>query len=299
MPVRWGDYDGRMSTRRNFIVTSAATVTAGIAPPVLAAFTDDEYAAHIKQIEMPGEGFSVVTQKPFVVIGDEPAATVRARATNTVGWAVRKLKAAYFTKDPDHIINVWLFKNKTSYETNAKKLWGKKPTTPYGYYSAANRVLVMNISTGGGTLVHEIVHPFMAINFPACPAWFNEGLASLYEQSGERNGQIIGRTNWRLAGLQKAIAAGKLGSFERLTGTTTGQFYMRDRGNNYAQARYLCYYLQQQGKLRAFYKKFTLNAANDPAGYKTLRSVLEINDWPAFEKSWRAWVMKLRFPPST
>jgi len=28
-------------------------------------------------------------------------------------------------------------------------------------------------------LVHEIVHPFMRANFPECPAWFNEGLASL------------------------------------------------------------------------------------------------------------------------
>ena len=50
----------------------------------------------------------------------------------------------------------------------------------------------MNISTGGGTLVHEIVHPFVAANFPNCPAWFNEGLGSLYEQSGEVNGAIHG-----------------------------------------------------------------------------------------------------------
>ena len=34
----------------------------------------------------------------------------------------------------------------------------------------------MNISTGGGTLVHEIVHPFIEANFPACPPWLNEGL---------------------------------------------------------------------------------------------------------------------------
>lgn len=288
-----------MNTRRAFIASSGAIVAGGIAPPLFAGFTDDEYAAHIKKIKMPGEGFSVVVEKPFVVIGDERAATVKARAVNTVGWAVRKLKQAYFAKDPDHIINVWLFKDKTSYEANTKKLWGNVPNTPYGYYSKANRVLVMNIATGGGTLVHEIVHPFMAANFPRCPAWFNEGLASLYEQSGERNGRIVGRTNWRLAGLHKAITADKLGTFERLTGTTDGQFYFRDKGANYAQARYLCYYLQQQGKLRTFYKQFTANAGEDPTGYKTLGSVLDIKDWTAFEKSWRAWAMKLKYPPST
>ena len=45
--------------------------------------------------------------------------------------------------------------------------------------------------------------------------------------------------------------------------------------------------LQEHGKLRAFYRKFTLNAAKDATGYKTLGSVLAINDWPAFEKSRR------------
>lgn len=299
MSIFVSDYDDCMNTRRHFIATGSAIAAGSIAPPLFAGFTEDEYAAHIKTIKFPGEGFSVVTEKPFVVIGDEGKAMVKARATNTVGWAVRKLKQAYFTKDPDHIINVWLFKNKTSYEANTKKLWGKVPSTPYGYYSKANRVLVMNIATGGGTLVHEIVHPFMAANFPACPAWFNEGLASLYEQSGERNGQIVGRTNWRLAGLQKGIAAGKLGTFERLTGTTQGQFYFRDKGANYAQARYLCYYLQQHGKLRDYYKSFTANAGKDPTGYKTLGSVLAIKDWADFENSWRAWAMKLKYPPST
>ena len=50
----------------------------------------------------------------------------------------------------------------------------------------------MNIDTGGGTLVHEIVHPFIAANFPECPAWFNEGLASLYEQCGDHRGPDLG-----------------------------------------------------------------------------------------------------------
>ena len=51
------------------------------------------------------------------------------------------------------------------------------------------------VATGGGTLVHEIVHPFMRANFPECPAWFNEGMGSLYEQCSEVNGRIAGLTN--------------------------------------------------------------------------------------------------------
>ena len=116
--------------------------------------------------------------------------------------------------------------------------------------------LVMNIATGGGTLVHEIVHPFMAANFAACPSWFNEGLASLYEQSGEEDGQIKGFVNWRLDGLQRTIRAGRLPTFETLCGTTTDEFYHHDKGANYGQARYLCLYLQEHGLLKKFYDEF-------------------------------------------
>ena len=111
----------------------------------------------------------------------------------------------------------------------------------------------MNIATGGGTLVHEIVHPFVRANFPKCPAWLNEGLGSLYEQCGERDGHIVGYPNWRLPGLQRAIKADAVPSFKELTSTTDSEFYGDDKGTNYAQARYLCYYLQEQGKLTKFY----------------------------------------------
>src|SRR6185436_8501716 len=106
-------------------------------------------------------GFTVTVQPPFVIIGDEPAEIVRRRSTNTVKWAVDRLKKAYFKRDPTEIIDIWLFKDKASYEKNTKEIFDDTPTTPFGYYSAHHRALIMNIATGGGTLVHEIVHPFM------------------------------------------------------------------------------------------------------------------------------------------
>jgi hypothetical protein len=237
-----------------------------------------------------------VVQQPFVVVGDESAETVRSRASGTVKWAVDRLKRDYFEKNPDEIIDIWLFKDKSSYEANAEKLFGRRPHTPYGYYSSQHRALVMNISTGGGTLVHEIVHPFMASNFPACPSWFNEGLASLYEQSQDNGGRIWGSTNWRLRGLQTAIASDRVPSFETLCGTTTRQFYDDDPGTNYAQARYLCYYLQEHGLLVKYYHEFRKHAAADPGGYQTLQSVLGERDMEAFKRKWEAYVAKLRFP---
>ena len=260
------------------------------------AFTDDELQRHVAGLKarLPGDDFTVVVQSPFVVIGDEPAERVKARAVDTVKWAVDRLKAQYFQRDPQMIIDIWLFRDKESYEKHAEELFGAKPHTPYGYYSSQHRALVMNIATGGGTLVHEIVHPYMAVNFPECPAWFNEGLASLYEQSAEDKGQIIGRVNWRLSGLQEAIRAGRLQSFEDLCVGSTDDFYHRDTGANYGQARYLCYYLQEQGLLKKFYDQFRASVKQDPGGYKTLEAVLKEKDMSDFQKRWEAWVLGLK-----
>ncbi len=263
-----------------------------------AKFTDADYQRHVEALkkQLPSDEFHIVLARPFVVVGDESPEVVRRRATNTVQWAVERLKKDFFTKDPDDIIDVWLFKDKESYETNVEQLFGAKPHTPFGFYSSRHKALIMNISTGGGTLVHEIVHPFMAAKFPECPSWFNEGLASLYEQCGDNEGRIWGHTNWRLAGLQRAIDNRSVPPFQRLCGTTTRQFYDEDRGTNYAQARYLCHYLQEKGLLVDYYRQFRHSVDDDPTGYKTLTRLLGEDDMAAFQKEWEEYVMKLRFP---
>jgi len=281
-------------------VIAAVAASPANVPPTPAqpeGTTSADYSQHIIGLKkkLPA-GFSIAMAAPFVVLGDEPPETVKARAQNTVAWAVQRLKADYFRKDPDRIIDVWLFKDKESYEKNAEALFGEKPHTPFGWFSSTHNALIMNIATGGGTLVHEIVHPFMRANFQECPDWFNEGLASLYEQSEDRAGHIRGRTNWRLEGLQKAIRAGKLPAFEALCGTTSSQFYNEDRGSNYAQARYLCYYLQEKGLLVKYFHQFVAGQKEDPTGYKTLKAVLGEADMAAFQKRWEAYVLGLRFP---
>ncbi len=41
-------------------------------------------------------------------------------------------------------------------------------------------------------------------------------------------------------------------------------FYDKDNGSNYAVARYFCMYMQEQGVLEKFYKKFRSNIKKDP-----------------------------------
>lgn len=257
---------------------------------------DSDFARHVEELrkKLPSAEFTIVIQPPFVVIGDESEAVVKAHSEHTVKWAVDRLKQDYFAKDPKEILDIWLFKDSASYERNALALFGEKPTTPYGYYSSSHKALIMNISTGGGTLVHEIVHPFVEANFPDCPPWLNEGLGSLYEQSGEVNGHIHGYTNWRLPGLQAAIKAGKLPSFKDLMSLGSRAFYNDDKGTNYGQSRYLCYYLQQRGLLVRYYREFVNHQKGDPSGYKTLVRVLAVRDMTAFKRRWEKFVLGLQ-----
>jgi hypothetical protein len=287
----------------------AKAISFEVSPAIIAGdFTDADFARHVEQLKkkMPGNDFTVVVQPPFVVIGDESPQSVREHSEMTVKWAVDKLKQDFFTKDPKEILDIWLFRDAGSYQSNALSLFGENPGTPYGYYSSTHKALIMNISTGGGTLVHEIVHPFMEANFPECPPWFNEGLGSLYEQSGEVHGRIHGYTNWRLPGLQKAIRAGKVPEFKSLTALDAHGFYDLDKGTNYGQSRYLCYYLQEHGLLIKFYRKFYAHRKKDPTGYKSLQKILGTVDMKAFKQKWEKYVLGLsqgvavtRIPPSS
>jgi hypothetical protein len=213
-----------------------------------------------------------------------------------VRWAVQRLRRGFFSRAPSRILDVWLLKDAPSYRRLVVRRFGGEPSTPYGFYSSEQDALVMNIATGGGTLVHEIVHPFMEANFPRCPAWFNEGLGSLFEQSADRDGHIVGLTNWRLAGLQRAIREGTVPSLQWLTATTSDRFYGSGSGLHYAEARYLLYYLQEQGLLRRYYREFLRDHERDPTGYRTLIRLVKNPDPDAFQEQWERYVLGLRFP---
>jgi hypothetical protein len=268
--------------------------------PRTEGFSRADYAQHVMELKAKLErlrgDFTVIVEPPFVVIGDGGEALVRASTEGTVRWTTEKLKQDFFRKDPSRILDVWLFKDGASYRKNARALFGEDPTTPYGYYSSKHDALVMNIATGGGTLVHEIVHPFMEANVPDCPPWLNEGLGSLYEQSGDQNGHIHGYTNWRLGGLKEAIQEGSVPPFAELTGMDTTAFYNRDRGTNYAQSRYLLYYLQEKGLLLRFYQEFLHGRAADRTGYEALKRTLGEADMDDFKRRWERFVLALSFP---
>ncbi len=268
--------------------------------PAAGTFTKDAYDAHIAALRERLAANNVLSMQiriedPFVVVGNGTAESL-ARNAETVRWAAALLEQDFFAKRPGKILDIYLFEDARSYETSVRALTGESPTTPYGFYSSTHAGLFMNIATGGGTLVHELVHPYVHADFPNAPAWLNEGLGSLFEQSGERGGHIVGRTNWRLAGLQEALGDGGVPTFQALTHLGDNEFYGKGSGTHYAQARYLMYYLQEKGLLREFYRKARAARADDPSGYQTLVAVLGEKDMAAFQARWATFVAALEFP---
>ncbi len=262
------------------------------------SFTQAEYAEHIRalRVRLKRHGLDTLDvriEDPFVVVGDGTLAQLE-RSSKTVRWAADKLEQDFFTKRPTKILDVFLFQTAASYEAGVKALTGEEPSTPYGFYSSSKGGLFMNIATGGGTLVHEIVHPYVEADFPQAPPWLNEGLGSLFEQSSDRDGHIVGLTNWRLGGIQKVIRRGETPTIKELTALTNKQFY--DSGTSYAQARYVMYYLQERGLLHKFYAAFRAAHVQDPSGYKTLVAVLKESDMRNFQRTWERFVADLSFP---
>lgn len=242
-----------------------------------------------------GRKFHVRYQWPFVVAGNIPRANFDRIFNSSIMDSYRCLRSDYFPTEPDRLITVYLFKNDEDYRYYARELFDDDPDTPYGYFSPTEHALIMNIATGTGTLVHEMTHPLIDHDFPDCPTWFNEGLASLHEQCTWRSGSLVGLPNWRLPKLQEAIREGKpLALKELLSKIDAARFYGQDKGLNYATARYLCQYLQQQGKLKAFYPQLKRDFEKDPTGQKALEAILG-SPLDKIELVWRKWVLTLRF----
>jgi hypothetical protein len=235
--------------------------------------------------------FLVSVSPPFVVGGNLSPEELDGFIRHTIVKAADAMWASYFQKKPDDAITVLLFRDESTYRSWAKKLYDDRDVAFYGYYKTGSHVLLMNISTGGGTLVHELTHALIVYDFPDVPQWFNEGLASLHEQCNLGRDGITGLVNWRLKGLLDAIHAGKLRPLRELV--TADDFYGGQQGNNYAQARYFCQYMQDKGLLAKFYTRLRENHQGGQASLEAIEHVFG-KKADQVEKEYLGWVATLK-----
>lgn len=242
-----------------------------------------------------GRECAILVREPFVLAGDMSEAELDGWHQKTIAPAARALARCYFRTVPSKPITVLLFSGEASYDRYARKLFGETGVSVYGYYKPDRRTLVMNISTGGGTLIHELTHALIDFDFPDVPDWFNEGLASLHEQCRFKPNAagLEGLPNWRLPGLQKAITEGKLGTLEAVM--QNDDFRGADVGRNYAQARYFCLYLQEKGLLEEYYRRLKEGHEKDPRGIAAAKSLFEPERWTTLDREFQAWVLSLEF----
>lgn len=244
-----------------------------------------------------GDDCEVIMQSPFVIGGNLSKEQLQAWHDRTIYPASVALWDTYFEAQPDRPITVLLFTDRETYDDYADRLFGDRSISIYGYYKPSIRTLIMNIGTGGGTLVHELTHALIDFDFDAVPDWFNEGLASLHEQCRFRETAgkhwIEGLENWRLPALQKAIDQKQLGTLQEMCANP--DFRGPNVGLNYAQARYFCMFMQQQGKLADFYQRFRKDHRRDASGAASIATVFPDKTWDELEADYRAWVMTLEF----
>lgn len=270
---------------------------------ILLGLTLTACAQHKTIQEMQGEAetelgmkFTYHTVEDLFLVASNADAALTQRSLNTVRNVYSAMYREFMTVRPKQPVKIYLFADSNSYEAYCRKAYGKPPSTIFGFYMPHERKMVMNIETGTGTLAHEMVHPLIEADFPGVPSWFNEGFASLFEQSRYlESGLLRGTTNWRLPNLQRALRAKDGPSLAKIITSTRDEFYGPRSGLNYAVARYLCYYLQEHDLLPRFYRAFRENVRRDPTGLNTLETILgrKLDD---FENQWRAWVLTLRYP---
>jgi hypothetical protein len=243
-----------------------------------------------------GDGLPVATEDPFLLAGPGWTRPSLGSVVKLVHDALGALYSGRFTTRPARVVGVYLFPSNTLYERFCKDKLGEPCMSPYGFYRPDARIIVMNAGLGIGTLTHEIIHPLVEADFPGAPTWIDEGIASLFEAPViPRPGEIHGVKNWRLPRLRHALGSPKERDTTRLDalfGMTDEAFRDGDEPLHYAMARYACQWLDDGGKLWAFYHAWRDSKGDDPSGARAFASVMgetpvEAND------AWLSWVRSL------
>jgi len=218
--------------------------------------------------------FRILNVGPWVIATDMDEAQAKSTIAGCIDGCGAGIQQQLFTKKQrTEPVKVYLFKDGESYNGWNKKLFGEKPSSIFGYFSRAKNSLVMNIGTGGGTLIHEMVHAMAEIDFPDIPAWLNEGLGSLYEASSWKGKRVMGITNWRWKGLKEDLDAGKEPKLKDLIGMDDSEFYGERQSSNYAVMRYFMQWIQTEGKLEEFY--WRVRDKKDANPQASLRAVFD------------------------
>ena len=236
---------------------------------------------------------SLIVRAPFLLAGNLAEAELDRVWRDVIVPTRHALSLAFFDAEPTEPITLLLYSSESAYRTAARKLDGRNSASYYGYYIRTDRRIVANIGTGEGTLAHELAHALAHFDYPDMPEWFDEGLASIYEEAdfSDDGLHLTGLSNWRLNHLLNAMQNRRLQTLEAMI--TARDIRSDSQAVDYAHARYFCLYLQERGLLSSVYRKLRANAANDPSGLRTLCNIFDTPTLDPIDRDFREWVISL------
>jgi hypothetical protein len=236
-----------------------------------------------------GPRAAVVVHPPYVLAGDVSTADLDRCYQQTILPTALALSTSYFDRAPDAPITILMFASADSYREHARRLDGRDASNYHGYFEQSKRRVMLNLATGDGTLAHELTHARAQFDFPDMPEWFDEGLASLHEESRFADGgrRLVGLSNWRLYYLMQALRGDTLPTLDELLAARDVR--PAQQAIDYAYARYVCLYLQEHGLLEPFYRKFRATSATDPTGAMALCELLRVDSLSEADGPFRTW----------
>ena len=241
---------------------------------------------------LPGlpSGCRLIIRPPFIIAGDVSEADLDRLYRETVLPVTSALWRSFFDHKPDKPVMIVALSSQSSYGAAAAELDGYEPLAYAGYTQRGQRRIVVNLSTGQGTLAHELAHMLALFDFPEMPEWFDEGLAALHEEAlfTDDGLTLVGTSNWRSRFLREALEHNQLPPLASVIRNPA--FRGEGEGLNYAMVRCFCHYLQERKLLSHFYRKFRAGASLDPTGITTLCELLGAASIDDVDRDFRAWI---------
>ncbi|QDU09274.1 hypothetical protein [Gimesia aquarii] len=237
---------------------------------------------------------NTLVRAPYILMGDYDTQTLDALYRKTILPTQYALNVWYFDRKPDRPITIIALSSQDRYQQVAFDLDRRKVGSYYGYFHSEEMRIILNLTTGSGTLAHELTHALAEIDFPNMPEWFDEGLASLHEQCefSESENQLLGSSNWRVQILLSALDRGQLPTLKSLVQQI--RIGKEREALTYAHARYFSLYLQEKRLLSPFYRKLRTNAELDQSGLQTLQQVLNVSDLSEMDPDFQKWLIGFR-----
>jgi len=171
-------------------------------PRLLPSIPDDA-SAQEKAIALQAKfsDMEVATFDDYVVVSQRSARTSARQHGERIAPFFNAIRKAHFSDDPIRPIVIVLGRKTYKMANMLKRVYPELnfPALPFfGFYSHQDRLIMAAVGAGYGTLLHELVHAFIAAQFPSAPLWYEESLATIYERTEWRGNTLRPLPNWRM-----------------------------------------------------------------------------------------------------